>query len=135
MLICIPYYILFSPNIKVYLCLQYILPLFSIIVKRHKKKTTQCCLCGGDREIRTLAALANPNSLANCPLRPAWVCLQIIWRRGWDSNPRYAHTYANFQDWCLKPTRPPLRITLYKYNITLNDCQQIKLIFLKFLGT
>ena len=34
---------------------------------------------GGDRGIRTLAALANPNSLANCPLRPAWVCLHKIY--------------------------------------------------------
>ena len=44
------------------------------------KKTLRCfsiVLFGGDRGIRTLAALTNPNSLANCPLRPAWVCLLI----------------------------------------------------------
>ncbi len=34
-------------------------------------------LFGGDRGIRTLAPLAGPNSLANCPLRPTWVCLLI----------------------------------------------------------
>ena len=39
-----------------------------------------------------------------------------LWRRGWDSNPRYARTYANFQDWCLKPTRPPLHIAVTKVN-------------------
>ena len=43
----------------------------------HQKNTTLSSIVffGGDRGIRTLAALANPNSLANCPLRPAWVCL------------------------------------------------------------
>ena len=25
------------------------------------------------------------------------------WRRGWDSNPRYARAHAGFQDRCLKP--------------------------------
>ena len=100
----------------------------------HQKNTTLFCivLFGGDRGIRTLAPLAGPNSLANCPLRPTWVCLLknladlcplSIWRRGWDSNPRYAHTYANFQDWCLKPTRPPLRIMLYNYNTCFLYCQ------------
>ena len=93
------------------------------LMHTQKKKLYRNSFFGGDRGIRTLAALANPNSLANCPLRPAWVCLHFfkalrfyqtkcfIWRRGWDSNPRYAHTYANFQDWCLKPTRPPLLVS------------------------
>ena len=34
--------------------------------------------------------------------------LNIIWRREWDSNPRYPQRYAGFQDRCLKPTRPSL---------------------------
>ena len=25
----------------------------------------------------------------------------------WDSNPRYAQTYASFQDWCLRPLGHP----------------------------
>ena len=29
------------------------------------------------------------------------------WRRGWDSNPRYAFTHAGFQDRCLKPLGHP----------------------------
>ena len=28
-------------------------------------------------------------------------------RMGWDSNPRYAQTYASFQDWCLRPLGHP----------------------------
>ncbi len=27
----------------------------------------------------------------------------LILRRGWDSNPRYAQTYAGFQDRCIQP--------------------------------
>ena len=30
-------------------------------------------------------------------------------RMGWDSNPRYAQTYASFQDWCLRPLGHPSR--------------------------
>jgi hypothetical protein len=30
---------------------------------------------------------------------PRWT----VWRRGWDSNPRWALTHASFQDWSLKP--------------------------------
>ena len=29
------------------------------------------------------------------------------WRKGWDSNPRYALTHAGFQDRCLKPLGHP----------------------------
>jgi hypothetical protein len=32
-----------------------------------------------------------------------------IWRRGWDSNPRWAFTHAGFQDRCLKPLGHPSR--------------------------
>src|SRR3546814_21198312 len=30
-----------------------------------------------------------------------------VWRRGWDSNPRWGSTHASFQDWCLKPLGHP----------------------------
>src|SRR3546814_1342336 len=30
-----------------------------------------------------------------------------LWRRGWDSNPRWASTHASFQAWCLKPLVHP----------------------------
>ena len=30
-----------------------------------------------------------------------------IWRRGWDSNPRYSRLHAGFQDRCLKPLGHP----------------------------
>ena len=32
---------------------------------------------------------------------------RIIWRKGWDSNPRYPCRYAGFQDRCLKPLGHP----------------------------
>ena len=54
---------------------------------------------GGEDGIRTHAALANPNDLANRPLQPLEYFSQYSivfptfnnsrsWRRGWDSNPR-----------------------------------------------
>ena len=59
---------------------------------------------GGEDGIRTHAALANPNDLANRPLQPLEYFSRLnflllinlnsnqailhIWRRGWDSNPR-----------------------------------------------
>ena len=51
------------------------------------------------------------------------IILYTFWRRGWDSNPRYGHPHANFQDWCLKPTRPPLRVMLYYINTYSAQCQ------------
>src|SRR6185437_6204881 len=30
-----------------------------------------------------------------------------VWRKGWDSNPRYPCRYAGFQDRCLKPLGHP----------------------------
>ena len=36
---------------------------------------------GGDGEIRTLAALANPNALAKRPLQPTWVHLHKMAER------------------------------------------------------
>jgi hypothetical protein len=33
--------------------------------------------------------------------------LLVLWRKGWDSNPRYPCRYAGFQDRCLKPLGHP----------------------------
>ena len=35
-----------------------------------------------------------------------------LWRRGWDSNPRYGLPHAGFQDRCLKPLGHPSRIVV-----------------------
>ena len=48
---------------------------YNAIRLAYKKDIQKNVFFGGDRGIRTLAPLAGPNSLANCPLRPTWVCL------------------------------------------------------------
>jgi hypothetical protein len=53
---------------------------------------------------RTLSAGGSVKSVAGGV--PSFV---PSWRMGWDSNPRYAHTYGGFQDRCLKPLGHPSR--------------------------
>ena len=86
-------------------------------------------LFGGDERIWTSAALTNPNSLANCPLQPlgytyiyirklAITNFQYFGGEGGIRTHGRLQTYANFQDWCHKPTRPPLHdlyITILNY--------------------
>ena len=55
-------------------------------------------------------------SLSRGASSATWVILHL-WRREWDSNPWYAHTYAGFQDRCLKPTRPSLHVWHIYYYI------------------
>lgn len=43
----------------------------------------------------------------NTEARPKLLFLQVFWRKGWDSNPRYPCGHAGFQDRCLKPLGHP----------------------------
>ena len=52
--------------------------------------------------LRTLAAGAG-----GAPATPGVRSSVLRWRKGWDSNPRYAYTYGGFQDRCLKPLGHP----------------------------
>ena len=82
---------------------------------------------GGERGVRTLAPLTRPNSLANCPLhhlgispyhiiyiiKVRYVKISNFYVVGGEGGIRThgtLQTHANFQDWCHKPTRPPLHI-------------------------
>jgi hypothetical protein len=35
-----------------------------------------------------------------------------LWRKGWDSNPRWACTHGGFQDRCLKPLGHPSKLLI-----------------------
>ncbi len=50
---------------------------------------------------RLLQVLTGKNGVNSVPTQG------LKWRMGWDSNPRYAHTYGGFQDRCLKPLGHP----------------------------
>ena len=77
--------------------------------------------------------LTRPTPLAGAPLQPLEYFSNLkIWRRDRDSNPRYAHTYAGFQDRCLKPTRPslqlPTRVILSRILLSVNTILKVFLI-------
>ena len=52
--------------------------------------------------LRTLAAISGVKS-ASFGVRTS----VLDWRKGWDSNPRWAFTHGGFQDRCLKPLGHP----------------------------
>ena len=52
--------------------------------------------------LRTLAAASGVKSAT-----PGVRSSVLSWRKGWDSNPRYAFTHGGFQDRCLKPLGHP----------------------------
>ena len=72
-----------------------------------------------NREDLNLRGPCEPQQFSKLPPSTTWVLLHFDWRRGWDSNPRQVLAYANFQDWCHKPTRPPLHISDNIYNTTV----------------
>ena len=92
---------------------------------------------GGERETRTLAPLTRPTSLAGKPLHQLGYfsifvnyiikvnntyILFTSYITGGEGGIRThgrLQTYANFQDWCHKPTRPPLHISDNIYNTTV----------------
>ena len=75
----------------------------------------QLFLYGGAERARTSAPITRPKSLANFPLHQLGYCSIILYKNGGEGGIRThgrLQTYANFQDWCHKPTRPPLRIAV-----------------------
>ena len=65
---------------------------------------------GGVERVRTSAPLTRPNCLANNPLHHLGTTPFCFGGEGGIRTHGKLFTYANFQDWCLKPTRPPLQI-------------------------
>ena len=99
----------------------------------------QILFFGGERGVRTLAPITRPNSLANCPLHHLGISPNCIYKiikkpqkivydnfstfffggEGGIRTHGRLQTYANFQDWCHKPTRPPLQLFLTFINNSL----------------
>ncbi len=48
----------------------------------------------------------------------------LKWRKGWDSNPRWACTHAGFQDRCLKPLGHPSKILIFFSYRREADCRK-----------
>src|SRR5207248_4439458 len=52
------------------------------------------------------------------PRTSAGITYTDIWRKGWDSNPRYPCRHAGFQDRCLKPLGHPSVAALQSFSGT-----------------
>ena len=122
-------------------------------IKNVKKDIKQCfiSISGGGRGVRTLAPVARPNSLANCPLHHLGIppkcflkneyCKTILLINVGGEGGIRTHgtlqTHANFQDWCHKPTRPPLRVALTIFILPhkTSICQYLFYIFFNFCIT
>ena len=79
-------------------------------VKKNTKLKSLYSYSGVGERVRSSAPIARPSSLANCPLHhlgtptlnlksQSYICLLqdfFVWRRGWDSNPRYAMNARQF---------------------------------------
>ena len=46
-------------------------------------------------------------STVDCAEHQQKICIRLVWRKGWDSNPRCPCRHAGFQDRCLKPLGHP----------------------------
>ena len=51
--------------------------------------------------------------------------LNKLWRRGWDSNPRYGLPHAGFQDRCLKPLGHPSKIFISFCNLDFRSARLV----------
>ena len=78
--------------------------------KKRYKASLACIFNGGVERVRTSAPLSRPNCLANNPLHHLGTTPFCFGGEGGIRTHGKLFTYANFQDWCLKPTRPPLHI-------------------------
>src|SRR5258706_12340653 len=66
--------------------------------RRHPRGGARCCFFGNEWETRRADVPATPRSRTG----EAMVSL-AGWRRGWDSNPRYAWAYSGFRDRHVQP--------------------------------
>jgi hypothetical protein len=49
-----------------------------------------------------------------------------MWRRGWDSNPRWTCAHAGFQDRCLKPLGHPSKFAVLELRISNLSRQPVR---------
>lgn len=61
-----------------------------------------------DSHHRLFVILSRPKSVSHSAILGRTLMKKPLkWRRGWDSNPRYAHTYNGFRDRPVRPLRHP----------------------------